>query len=348
MKKSHKIDHVMHADKFTEPFISFVEENFDSAAHHFIISLDDKHSIKPRKNITQMIVQKGSLQEMAVSLGKLYSAEKIILHGLFVRRFVYMLFLQPWLLKKCYWVMWGGDLYYHLNRDNDPESNRYEQIRARVIRKIGHFVTYVKGDYELAKKWYGVTGQYHECLMYPSNTYKGHVRSSKEDKTINILVGNSADPSNNHIDIFNKISSLTGEGFLIYCPLSYGVAAYREEVAKKGSELFGDKFVPLVKLLSLEQYMGILSKIDVAVFAHKRQQGMGNVISLLGMGKKVFMRKDVSSYMLFEELGIKVFDIDELDFMPIEDDVRKKNQTKIDSYFSKAKLIKQWKHIFQG
>ena len=348
MKKRKRIVHVMHADKFTEPFISFIEENFDFAAHHFIVPLDDKYLIKLRRNMTHMFLQRGFLKEMGVSLKALYSSDKIILHGLFVRNVVYMLFLQPWLLKKCYWVMWGGDLYHYLNRPHDFGSNLYERVRSVVIRRIGHVVTYVKGDYELAKKWYGIGGQFHECLMYPSNTFEGHVLPSNKGKTIKILVGNSADPSNNHFEIFNKISSQGNKDFLIYCPLSYGSVAYAEEVAQKGKELFGDRFVALRELTPLKQYMELLSEVDIAVFAHKRQQGMGNVIALLGMGKRVFMRKDVTPYKLFKELGISVFDVNEMDFMPLGDALRKKNQIRINSFFSKAALVEQWKRIFQG
>ena len=59
--------------------------------------------------------------------------------------------------------MLGGDFYF-------PEKQRW--FKKQVIKKIRHFVTYLKGEFELVKKWYGAKGTYHESFMYPSNLYK--------------------------------------------------------------------------------------------------------------------------------------------------------------------------------
>ena len=48
-------------------------------------------------------------------------------------------------------------------------------LRRPAIKRMGNFVTYIKGDYELAKKWYGCAGRWHECLLYTSNVYKKNV-----------------------------------------------------------------------------------------------------------------------------------------------------------------------------
>lgn len=42
-------------------------------------------------------------------------ADKIILHGLFNIYAVLLLVLNPWLLKKCYWVIWGGFIFFHVS-----------------------------------------------------------------------------------------------------------------------------------------------------------------------------------------------------------------------------------------
>lgn len=43
---------------------------------------------------------------------------------------------------------------------------------------------------------------------------------------------------------------------------------------------------PIVDFMDFNEYINFLSTIDIAIFNHKRQQGMGNIITLLGMGKK--------------------------------------------------------------
>ncbi|MFC6669724.1 hypothetical protein [Marinobacterium aestuariivivens] len=58
------------------------------------------------------IVVMPCLLKKTVALSKsMWQAEKIILHGLFNSHIFYILAFQPWLLRKCSWVIWGGDLY---------------------------------------------------------------------------------------------------------------------------------------------------------------------------------------------------------------------------------------------
>ena len=41
--------------------------------------------------------------------------------------------------------------------------------------------------------------------------------------------------------------------------------------------------------MPFNQYLEFLGKIDIAIFNHRRQQGFGNAITLLGLGKKVYL-----------------------------------------------------------
>ncbi len=146
-----KILHIITLDKFIPPFIDFVGENFDIASHRFIII--GKKEYKDGLLQNHPIIWINKKTKFFELLRAMYKAEKIILHGLWNKQIIQLLFLQPWLLKKCYWVMWGGDFYF-------PE--RQEWTKKQVIQKMGNLVTYIKGDYELAQKWYGATGHYQE------------------------------------------------------------------------------------------------------------------------------------------------------------------------------------------
>ncbi|EKO3899249.1 TDP-N-acetylfucosamine:lipid II N-acetylfucosaminyltransferase, partial [Vibrio metschnikovii] len=175
----------------------------------------------------------------------------------------------------------------------------------------------VDGDYEKAQKWYGATGKLYECIMYKSNIYKGTALTENDFKhvsKVNIQVGNSADPTNNHEQIFNELSKLDviNKVEKIYCPLSYGNLVYAQHIKELGIKMFGEKFYPLMNFMPLHDYEAILDNIDIAIFAHERQQAMGNTINLLGRGKKVYMRDDTSSYALFNKLGVIVFPLNRL------------------------------------
>lgn len=336
----------MHGEKFIDPFINLVEKNFDSTFHIYLILKSDKYPIQARSNIYTISEQASFFAKISFYIGRLYSAEKIIFHGLFHKELLLLLFFQPWLLKKSYLVVWGAELYLHLRRKPGLKSIVYGIFHRAALKRIGHFVTYVKGDYELAQKWYGAKGKYHECLMYSSNLFKDYAVPPKQGDTINILVGNSATQTNNHAQIFDKLMQYKDKDIQIYCPLSYGLADYAEQTAKLGKKIFGDKFIPLLDFMPFDKYLELLGQIDIAVFAHKRQQAMGNTITLLGLGKKVYMRSDVTSWGLLSAIGVSVFDIDCFDIIPMPADEMSFNKKIISEYFSEKKLIEQLELIF--
>ncbi|WP_136669274.1 TDP-N-acetylfucosamine:lipid II N-acetylfucosaminyltransferase [Flavobacterium sp. H122] len=129
----------------------------------------------------------------------------------------------------------------------------------------------------------------------------------------NILVGNSADPSNNHLDIFLKLSDLDLRDRKIYVPLSYsGNDKYKEQVLRKGYELFGDKFCPLTQFMPLDEYNEILLSCGTLVFSHIRQQGVGNIIVSAYLGARIFLNEKSPVYEYYRSEGLKVFPTREL------------------------------------
>lgn len=341
-----KILHLGPCDKFIPPFIEFIKDNFDFNDHLFLLT----NSMSENEMVNHSNVKlsgKGKLSKVkhyALVIKKMNQADKIILHSLFDIKIVQILFFSPWLLKKCYWVMWGGDLYsYQLGKRN-KSWYKNEFFRRPVIKNMGHLVTYIKGDVDLARKWYGAKGEYHECLMYLSNIYKTLDIPNTQSDTINIQIGNSADLSNNHIEIFDKLLPFKDKNIRIYAPLSYGDKAYAKEVVSKGKELFGDKFTALTEFMPFEQYLQFLGSIDIAIFNHKRQQAMGNTITLLGLGKTVFIRSDTTQWQFFKDKNIEIYDSIKLDSIDKKEHLD--NIRKVKEYFSEETLKKQLKELF--
>ncbi len=331
-----KILHIIVLDKFIPTYINFIDQHFDISQHQFMALDKEKYEYGLTKNhAVKWLDKKSKIFELLIAM---YQAEKVILHGLWIERIIQLLFLQPWLLKKCYWVMWGGDFYF-------PETQGW--VKKQVIKKMGNLVTYIKGDYALAQKWYGAKGRYHECFMYPSNLYKDYDILPKAHDVINIQIGNSADPTNNHFEILEMLVQYKDQNIKIFAPLSYGDMEYTKTIATRGKEMFGDKFIPLLQFMPFEKYLELLGQIDIAVFAHNRQQAMGNTITLLGLGKKVYMRSDVTPWPLFKGLGVSIFDVEQLDVSSLGKDKARRNKEIIAGYFSERKLIEQYSEIFR-
>lgn len=335
MNMQNKILHIIILDKFIPSFIDFVQDNFESSNHRFMIIGKEKYEYGLTKSHSvKWIDQKN---KMFTLLSAMYEADKIIIHGLWSEPLLKILFIQPWLLKKCYHVMWGGDFYF-------PEKQGW--IKKQVIKRMGHFITYIKGDYELVKEWYGSRGEYHECFMYPSNLYKEYDIQSKIHETINIQIGNSADPTNNHLDILEKLEKYKDENIKIFAPLSYGNMEYAKNVSDKGKEIFGEKFIAMLDFMPFEKYLEFLGEIDIAIFAHKRQQAMGNTITLLGLGKKVYLDSETVQFDFFKKHDVAIFDVNNIDLETLNLKIVSENKEKIKYLFSKDVLLMGLQRIF--
>lgn len=341
-----KILHIGRCDKFMPPFIQFIQENFDLNNHEFLLTKSvSNQEVTQHPNITLLDKDKISgIRYYALVAHRMLHADKIILHSLIDFKVIQALFLSPWLLKKCYWAIWGGDLYVYQLGKRDKRWHIKEFFRRPVIKNMGHLVTYIPGDVDLARKWYGAKGEYHECLMYLSNTYRALDIPSIQGDTVNIQIGNSADSSNNHFEILDKLLPFKNKNIKIYAPLSYGDQAHAKKVISKGKELFSEKFIALTEFIPFEQYLQFLGSIDIAIFNHERQQAMGNTITLLGLGKTVFIRSDTTQWQFFKNKNIKVYDSIKLDSIDKKEHLD--NIRKVKEYFSEETLIKQYSEIF--
>ncbi len=125
----------------------------------------------------------------------------------------------------------------------------------------------------------------------------------------NILIGNSAAPTNNHIDVMNQVTNISLGDRKVIVPLSYGDASYRVAVLEKGKYLFGDKFMPLLDFMSLDEYNRITSSCSVALMGHWRQQGIGNIGALMWAGAGVFLDKKNVLYSFLIDSGAILFDV---------------------------------------
>ncbi len=344
-----KILHVMPLDKFVAPFIDFVEEHFSDFDRHIFFCLGDLalYPVGKRPNTlfeSDFPTSRRAYIHLAVQMNR---AQKIILHGLSHMRVVQLLCMLPWVLKKCFWVIWGWDLYSYKLAERTRDWHRRELFRKFAIRRLGHIVTFIPGDAELARQWYGARGKVHQCVMYPSNLFDKKLASPEAHEGICIQIGNSADPDNEHVEMLQMLERHRDRNFTIYAPLSYGDPLHAQAVAAAGRKMFGDKFVALTEFLPLDDYRRLLGKIDIAVFNHRRQQGMGNMITLLGMGKKVYLRTDVTPWQLFQSMGLKVYDNADIDLRPLDEPSARRNREIVERHFSEPVLVDQLRAIFE-
>lgn len=130
----------------------------------------------------------------------------------------------------------------------------------------------------------------------------------------NILVGNSATPTNNHVEVFRRLIRIQlPERSKIIVPLSYGDACYREKIVKLGYELFGEQFQPITEFMDFDRYVSLLRSCSVMVMNHKRQQGAGNIGIGVYLGAKVFVNPNSPLYEHYRDAGMIVFSVADLE-----------------------------------
>ena len=215
-------------------------------------------------------------------------------------------------------------------------------------------VTHLEGDFDLAKKWYKAKGKYMYSFMYPSNLYKTiDLNFFKKNETVLIQIGNSACKTNNHLELFENLKFIKDKNVLLFCPLSYsGKEEYITKVIKKGYEIFGkDKFIPMLEFMPHSNYIDFLSKIDVTIFNHDRQRGLGNITTLLSLGKKVYIKKSITTWAFCVKNNIKVFSVDTdlKDVLtPISENLKENNKTLVKSLFSVHNLKHDLNKVFES
>ncbi|WP_104041591.1 TDP-N-acetylfucosamine:lipid II N-acetylfucosaminyltransferase [Vibrio hyugaensis] len=345
-----KFVNIINDDKFTADYIDFVEDNLDMSEQvFFVFKTHDKFPIKERSNIFSYDKKKHNYFDYLVFLKNLIKhsikAEKIIIHGLFKIKITQILWVLRFLLPKCYWAVWGGDLY---SRDENllTRRGRYKEFfRRKVIKDMGYIITSIRGDYENVVKWYGTKASHLPYFMYPASLYHDIPIADKKDNKLNVLIGNSADPTNNHEEAFAKIAPFVNENVRIICPLNYGSKKHASAMVELGNKMFGSSFEPILDYIKYDEYMLLLTTVDIAVFNHNRQQAMSTTRVLLGMGKTVYLRKETSSYEALRNVGAIVHDINEFNLEVSVSD-GEKNARAIQQYYSKESLIKNLQAIY--
>lgn len=85
----------------------------------------------------------------------------------------------------------------------------------------------------------------------------------------------------------------------------------------------------------------------MAIFDHNRQQAFGNIILLLGLGKKVYINPQVTTWSHLTEMGISIFDSTQIDIFDINVENKNNNSEIIQKTYSLENLKKDWQKIFQ-
>ena len=340
-----KVIHIFDDDKFVDIAIDLVENSPDQRFINTYIIVSDELPLKYVKYQKVLIFKRCEFNELVEYIN--LNSEYLIFHCLdFFKRSV-ALKTKSSIVKV--WLLWGFELYSDWmilkNSIYDRDTKNILNINETFKDKIFNH----KNIFKIIKKYFPnqlYRKLYHNDYLDSINTIHyispiiesefeiattinpnlkiipftyGYLElfiNEEEEKIVtegNILIGNSADPSNNHISIFKKLSKLDVSGRKIIVPLSYsGNAEYRDKIISLGYKLFGNNFMPLTSFMPLKEYNKLVFSCEFVFFNHIRQQALGNFIILGYNGAKIFFHPKNPVYKHFKKKGFNLFEIDNI------------------------------------
>lgn len=228
-------------------------------------------------------------------------------------------------------------------------NNYYTRQYYKAISRIDYFSGILDYEFYLMQNIPAFRAKkvnYRYCRIKPDSTTDSNLFKGK-----NILIGNSADYSNNHLDILKYFKNINLGDSTVFVPLSYsGNREYVDCVKSKYSSAFGENFVPLENFMSYQEYYEILNSCSVMIFAHERQQAMGNIYTALKMGCKVYLSETNKVFSYYKNLGVTVFSIQkdlnqENINKPLTDEQIMNNKKILSQIVSRETYFKQINHI---
>ncbi|MBG6236599.1 hypothetical protein IWX76_003193 [Pedobacter sp. CAN_A7] len=320
----------MRDDKFLDYYIA-MSERFIPNETSYVIFKDTDELVHIKNKTVPLIILKESSDNFDELVASLSKTNVIVFHSFNERWFNFIRSI-PKGLKKV-WLFWGFEGYAALPKPTFPSMSvkiaKYENnfsgnvrflyscfrrifinknhLEAReIINVMDYCATWVDADHALAK----TINPYLKNLSFNYYTKELMDFESFDVQRLNrnkLLLGNSADPSNNHIDALQFLHKNKFKG-IIYCPLSYGgTKLYREYICKLGNKYFGSNFKPLVEFMPLNEYQLIVNECGIVWMNHKRQQAAGNLLFSF-LAKKIVVLNSVSPLIdTFDKWNLKHF-----------------------------------------
>ncbi len=345
---------------FVNGFVSFLTDNFDSNQHKVIVYRKKDYAQDPLSS--HMIIEYKGRKDIIELYKQLLAADRIVIHSLGIEfEMLVLLYVKKKLVKKCVWVIWGNDLYCKLQKKEDFMSVFIEHMRSKVIKRFPYIGCLVMGDYTLATDWYETSAsaiRVNYCVPAQKEMIDALLSerpTSFPSDTIRIIVGNSGTQSNNHLVALEKLRKWKNADIQIYVPLSYGDSEYSVRIREAFIKEFGDKVTILDKIIPLSEYFSLLASMNIAIFENDRQQALGNIFSLMYMGKKIYMKKGTSMWNeLVEQCSSCIFDSDDIlneSFLSLqlsEQDIKRNREISYKYHYDPDYLSIGWSKAFNS
>lgn len=319
-----------------EKFIDFAFNEFEKviSGNKFLVITDsDSGDFKyiKSKNIEKVSAEKIKSKAFISSL---QDYEFVVLH--YLDKLKTELVLSAPKGVKFVWLGWGADFYHHITGSNQnlylsktknlwQSKNKFTRIKNKVSKLILYKKKYLKAvckiDFfaPILPNEYGLLKKSIRCFVaryvpFSYGSLDELLLGLNECKVMggNILLGNSASYANNHIEAIDILAKLNLGHCNVITPLSYGDEEYRDYIAEYGKTRLNDNFKPITDFMDKHEYHQLISSCSIVIMNHLRQQGMGNIVTMMYLGAKIYLNANNPVFEFFKKEGAHVYSIEEL------------------------------------
>lgn len=359
--------HLVTDEKITNRIIDNYEEALPGQ-NLFVCFPSPWKMVKERENV---ILYKDEKDIESVDFSKF---KNVLIHFLDETK---MNFFEKYINHKpnCYWFVWGGDIYNGLlefkgmNIVYETKFIGFKQKLRILLNRIGlknnsqrkldfvkkHVTHMATKEYPFfcryIAKWISHCKVLENTVYYPIDQVLGDLYG-KSIQGDDILIGNSATYTNNHLYAFKYLSKCDNiRNRKSIAILSYGSSdkKYVNHVNQKGKSYLGDGYSGLMDFLPLETYNKLMLNAEMVVYANWRQEAMGNLLVAFYLGSKVYLSKKSPLNDFFHKIGLVFY---ELETIPdtfnekLSEEQKAENRKIIVDHFSKDTLMRVLRQEF--
>jgi hypothetical protein len=204
-------------------------------------------------------------------------------------------------------------LHAYLNFELAPQKSLQNQLL-----RVHFFAPVLDSEFELVAANFPLNATYIDWNYGTvEDDFQPQFQTSSGSQ-IHILAGNSAYETNNHFEMIDALGTHPKlRESRVYMPLSYGRPHYRDAVIAYGRQTLGEAFYPLTEFMPMNQYNELIGTCGFVVMNHLRQQGLGNIITALLAGSKVYLNPLNPIYHWFTSRGAHVGSTEHIDLIPL-------------------------------
>lgn len=322
-----KVLHIHTDNKFLSYNKAFSDPSFSNTIMFIYEKKNDTHSLYSKHDI---ILIENSQKGLKSAIDIANNADLIVVYMMDITKSYIVNRIRTGI--PIVWRFYGAELYGKLN--NYVLSDLTKQIIQKqnypfVIRIrafLNNILTYginYKAEFDCSiKRVDAIAMLYKQEYVFLSDFFmlpKFIQLSYNSNRSVNLLlsktntiiIGNSRNRYNNHLEIIRLIKEGGHEKFSYEMPFNYGETSLYSNMVLREAELLPNCHV-IKEFMPKNEYCQLFSDAAAFVFNAHRQMAMGNIFIAIENNTKVYLNPKNSAYQWLLEEGFAVFSIEDL------------------------------------